>query len=39
VGFSQNARKDTLGALTVALPPGIGDHLPDRYCAALTPAQ
>jgi len=39
VGFSQNARRDTLGDLSVALPPGIGDHLPDRYCAALTPAQ
>ena len=39
VGFSQNARDDTLGELTLALPPGIGDHLPDRYCAALTPAQ
>ena len=37
VGFSQNARQDALGNLTVALPPGIGDHLPDRYCAALTP--
>ena len=38
VGFSQNARRDPLGELTLALPPGIGDHLPDRYCAALTPA-
>ncbi|MGV7218964.1 lipase family protein [Bradyrhizobium sp. UFLA05-112] len=39
LGFSENARRDTLGDLSVVLPPGIGDHLPDRYCAALTPAQ
>lgn len=37
VGFSRNARLGALGQLSVALPPGIGDHLPDRYCAALTP--
>jgi hypothetical protein len=37
-GVSENTRSDAVGRLTVLLPPGIGDHLPDRYCAALTPA-
>jgi hypothetical protein len=39
-GRSLNTRSDLIGFLSsVALPPGIGDHLPDRYCAALTPAK
>ena len=37
VGISENTRSDAVGNLSVLLPPGIGDHLPDRYCAALTP--
>jgi lipase (class 3) len=37
VGISRNTRSDAVGNLSVLLPPGIGDHLPDRYCAALTP--
>ncbi|MET4115677.1 hypothetical protein ABIB85_002075 [Bradyrhizobium sp. JR1.5] len=37
-GVSENTRSDVVGRLTVLLPAGIGDHLPDRYCAALTPA-
>jgi hypothetical protein len=37
-GRSLNTRSDLIGFLTsIAIPPGIGDHLPDRYCAALTP--
>ena len=38
-GVSENTRSDVVGRLTVLLPAGIGDHLPDRYCAALTPAK
>jgi len=38
-GRSMNTRSDLIGFLSsVLVPPGIGDHLPDRYCAALTPA-
>nr|WP_249141910.1 lipase family protein [Bradyrhizobium diazoefficiens] len=37
IGISENTRSDAVGNLSVLLPPGIGDHLPDRYCAALTP--
>ena len=38
-GRSLNTRSDLIGFLSsVVIPPGIGDHLPDRYCAALTPA-
>jgi triacylglycerol lipase len=29
-------RKDPLGQVSRFLPPGIGDHLPDRYCNALS---
>jgi hypothetical protein len=36
-GRSQNTRNDAVGQLTALLPVGIGDHLPDRYYAALTP--
>ena len=36
-GRSPNTRSDTVGQLTALLPIGIGDHLPDRYYAALTP--
>jgi hypothetical protein len=37
-GRSLNTRADLIGFLSSILaPPGIGDHLPDRYCAALTP--
>ena len=36
-GRSQNTRNDVVGQLTALLPAGIGDHLPDRYYAALTP--
>ena len=36
-GRSQNTRNDLVGQLTALLPVGIGDHLPDRYYAALTP--
>ena len=39
-GRSLNTRSDLIGFLSsVVAPPGIGDHLPDRYCAALTPPQ
>jgi hypothetical protein len=39
-GRSLNTRSDLIGFLSsVLVPPGIGDHLPDRYCAALTPSQ
>ncbi|OAF02557.1 lipase [Bradyrhizobium centrolobii] len=38
-GRSLNMRTDAVGNLSVLLPPGIGDHLPDRYLAALAPAQ
>lgn len=31
------SRADVLGRLSELLAPSIGDHLPDRYCAALTP--
>jgi triacylglycerol lipase len=34
---SPTSRVDALGALTLLLAPSIGDHLPDRYYAALTP--
>ena len=37
IGISENTRSDAVGNFSVLLPPGIGDHLPDRYCAALTP--
>lgn len=37
-GRSQNTRNDVVGQLTALLPVGIGDHLPDRYYNALTPA-
>ena len=36
-GRSQNTRSDAVGQLTALLPMGIGDHLPDRYYAALKP--
>jgi triacylglycerol lipase len=36
-GRSPTSRVDALGRLTVLLAPSIGDHLPDRYIAALTP--
>ncbi|MBR0715853.1 lipase family protein [Bradyrhizobium liaoningense] len=37
-GRSLNTRADLIGFLSsILVPPGIGDHLPDRYCAALTP--
>jgi Lipase (class 3) len=35
---SSTSRPDLLGRATVALPPSIGDHLPDRYYTALTPS-
>ena len=31
------SRADVLGRLSQLLAPSIGDHLPDRYCAATTP--
>jgi len=34
---SPTSRMDVLGKLTQVLTPNIGDHLPDRYLAALTP--
>jgi triacylglycerol lipase len=34
---SRASRFDTLGRITEVLAPSIGDHLPDRYCGALTP--
>ena len=33
--LSRSPREDLLGQLSQILVPGIGDHLPDRYCAAL----
>ena len=39
-GRSPNTRADLIGIFSsIVVPPGIGDHLPDRYCAALTPAK
>ncbi|OKO81429.1 lipase [Bradyrhizobium sp. NAS80.1] len=38
-GKSLSTRTDAVGNLSVLLPSGIGDHLPDRYYAALTPAE
>jgi hypothetical protein len=35
--LSPTSRRDALGRLTLLLAPSIGDHLPDRYCTALTP--
>lgn len=35
--LSRSSRADILGRLSQILAPGIGDHLPDRYCAALGP--
>jgi len=36
VGLSPSARTDLLGQMSQLLLPFIGDHLPDRYCTALT---